>query len=332
MKRSNGSPNADSVRQTLVQVARMYYDENLSQQDIADRLGVSRSLIAQYLQRARDAGIVRIRIVDPDNACADLGAWLTKATGVGRVTVIPNPHGSHELAFRAVASAAAGFLSDNVKDGDTVGLAWGRTTRVVVDFLRPPTARSIDVLPLMGECGHSGMHSQMNQLVMRAAEHLRATPHFLSLPMLVSSPGLREALVTEAGIREVIDRWNRADLACVGIGVVPPVPGMVVYIGKEHLPRLVEAGAVGDICGIYYDRQGRIIASGLENRMIAAGVDQLRAIDCLAGVACGADKAVAVLGALRTGLISTLFIDQNMAEHIVGGLAAAKQPAYGAVE
>ena len=83
---------------------------------------------------------------------------------------------------------------------------------------------------------------------------------------------------------------------------------MVVYIGEAHLPRLVEAGAVGDICGIYYDREGRIIKSGLEDRMIAAGVDQLRAIDCLTAVACGVNKAVSVLGALRTGLISALFI------------------------
>ena len=330
MKRPNGSSNADSVQGTLVQVARMYYDENLSQQDIADRLGVSRSLIAQYLQRARDAGIVRIRIIDPYNACADLAASLGKATGVGQVTVIPNPHGSHELAFRAVASAAANSLSESLKDGETFGLAWGRTTSLVVDFLKPPHALGIDVLPLMGECGHSGMHSQMNQLVMRAAEHLRATPYFLSLPMLVSSPALRDALVKEAGIREVVDRWNRINLACVGIGVVPPVPGMVVYIGEEHLPRLIEAGAVGDICGIYYDREGRIIESGLENRMIAAGVDQLREIDCLAAVACGADKAVAVLGALRTGLISTLFIDQDMAEQILAGLPSANGPQHGA--
>jgi len=315
------------VRGTLVQVARLYYEENLSQQEIADRLGVSRSLIAQYLQRARDAGIVRIQIVDPDDACTDLAASLGKATGVRQVTVIPNPNGSHELAFRAVASAAANFLSESLKDGDTLGLAWGRTTNLVVDFLRPPHARSIGLLPLMGESGHSGMHSQMNQLVMRAAEHLHATPHFLSLPMVVSSPALRDTLLKEAGICEVVDLWNRINLACVGIGVVPPVPGMVVYIGEEHLPRLVEAGAVGDMCGIYYDREGRIIESGLENRMIAAGVDQLKAIDCLAAVACGADKAVAVLGALRTGLISTLFIDQDMAEQILAEISAAKRAA-----
>lgn len=315
------------MRGTLVQVARLYYERGLSQQDIADRLGVSRSLIAQYLQHAKDAGIVRIQIVDPDDTCVDLAASLEKATGVRQVTVTPNPHGSHELTSRAVASAVANFLSESLEDGDTLGLAWGRTTNLVVDSLKVPHARSVDVLPLMGESGHSGMHSQMNQLVMRAAEHLHATPYFLSLPMVVSSATLRDALMREAGIREVIDRWNRVNLACVGIGVVPPVPGMVVYIGEEHLPRLAEAGAIGDICGIYYDRGGRIIESGLENQMIVASTEQFKAIDCLLGVACGADKAVAVLGALRTGLISALFIDQDMAEQILAEISMTKQAA-----
>ena len=126
------------------------------------------------------------------------------------------------------------------------------------------------------------------------------------------------------GIRDVVDLWGRVNLACVGIGVVPPVPGMVVYIGQEHLPRLIETGAVGDICGIYYDRAGKIVESGLEARMIAADVKQLKGIDCLTAVACGIDKAVAVEGALRTGLISALFIDQAMAEQVI----AAFDPAY----
>ncbi|MEI7902596.1 MAG: sugar-binding domain-containing protein, partial [bacterium] len=141
-------------------------------------------------------------------------------------------------------------------------------------------------------------------------------------PMVVSSPELRSALVKEVGIRDVIDRWDRVDLACVGIGVVPPVPGMVVYIGDEQLPRLIEAGAVGDLCGIYYDREGRIIKSGLEDRLIAAGLRQMKAMGNLVAVACGEEKAVAVLGALRTGLISTLFIDQKTVERILAGLQA----------
>ena len=166
------------------------------------------------------------------------------------------------------------------------------------------------------------LHSQMNQLVTEAAQHLGAKAHFLSLPMVLSSAELRNALIKEAGVSDNIGRWDRIDLACVGIGVVPPVPGMVAYIGEQHLPRLIEDGAVGDMCGIYYDRDGRIIESGLEDRMIAANAEQLKNASSLVAVACGEDKAAAVLGALRTGLVSTLFIDQAMAEKILAGLSA----------
>jgi DNA-binding transcriptional regulator LsrR (DeoR family) len=84
-------------------------------------------------------------------------------------------------------------------------------------------------------------------------------------------------------------------------------------------------GALVQVARLYYDREGRIIESGLEKGMIAAGVNQLKAIGCLAAVACGVDKAVAVLGALRTGLISALFIGQAMAEKILAGFAPANR-------
>ena len=321
---ATAAPQDDAKQGTLVQVARLYYEENLSQQETANRLGVSRSLIALYLQNAREAGIVRVQIVDPTNTCTSLAAALKKETGVKRITVIPNPRGVQTLSVRAVAGAAAAHLAENLKDGDTLGLAWGRTTAAVADQLDATQARRVDVLPLMGECGHSGLHSQMNQLVMQAAQRLGAEAHFLSLPMVLSSAKLHNALVKDAGISDVIDQWDRINLAYMGIGVVPPVPGMVVYIGDEYLPRMIEDGAVGDMCGIYYDRDGRIIKSGLENRMIAASVEQLQAADSLVAVACGEDKAVAVLGALRSGLISTLFIDQAMAERILAGLSVKK--------
>lgn len=76
------------VQGMLVQVAHLYYNENLSQQKIADRLGVSRSLIAQYLQRARETGIVRIQICDPDNTCQNLMNSLKKETGIKSLDVV----------------------------------------------------------------------------------------------------------------------------------------------------------------------------------------------------------------------------------------------------
>ena len=316
MKKTNNTSDKSQVQSTLVQVARLYYDENLSQQKIADRLGVSRSLIAQYLQRAKETGIVRIQICDPDNVCESLMSSLKKDTGIKSLTVVPTPRGSQDLVVRAVSEAAAEFITNKLSDGDTLGLAWGRTTSAVVDLLQTPHASRLRALPLLGESAHSGIYSQMNQLVVRAAERLGARPQFLSLPIFVSSAELRSVLVKEEGIRNVIEGWDHVSLACVGIGVVPPVPGMVVYIGKEHLPPLIEAGAVGDICVTYFDCEGNILKSGFESRFIGVGVKQMKAIDCMVAVASGKEKAIAVLGALRTGLLSALFIDQRLAERI----------------
>ena len=57
---------------TLAQIANMYYKDNLSQQEIANQLGVSRSLIATCLRRARDQQLVRVEIADPRDDTAHL--------------------------------------------------------------------------------------------------------------------------------------------------------------------------------------------------------------------------------------------------------------------
>lgn len=323
MKKTNNMSDKSQMQSTLVQVAHLYYNENLSQQKIADYLGVSRSLIAQYLQNARETGIVRIQICDPDNICENLMSSLKKETGIKFLRVIPTPRGSQELVLRAVGADAAEFVTNNLKDGDTLGLAWGRTTSLVVNLLQTPHASRLKVLPLLGESAHSGNYSQMNQLVVRAAERIGASPQFLSLPIFVSSAQLRSVLEKEEGICNVIKGWDRINLACAGIGVVPPVSGMVVYIGEEHLPPLINAGAVGDICGTYYDREGNIIKSGFEDCFIGVSVKQMKAVNCMVAVACGEEKAIAVLGALRTGLLSALFIDQRLAERILAEIRSA---------
>jgi DNA-binding transcriptional regulator LsrR (DeoR family) len=284
---------------------------------------VSRSLIAQYLKNARETGIVRIQISDPDDACENLMSSLKKEAGIKILRVIPTPRGSQELVLRAVGAAAAEFVANELSDRDTLGLAWGRTTSMIVNLLESPQARELQVLPLMGESAHSGNYSQMNQLVVRAAEKLGASPQFLSLPVFVSSAQLRSTLEKEQGICNVINSWDNIDMACVGIGVVPPVPGMVVYIGEEHLPPLINAGAVGDICGTYFDREGNIIESGFEDRFIGVSAKQMKTVSCMVAVACGEEKAIAVLGALRTGLISALFIDQLLAERILAEIHSA---------
>ena len=304
---------------TLVQIANMYYKENLSQQEIANQLGVSRSLIANYLQRARDQHVVRIEIADPRDDTAHLALELSRKFGIEKAVLVPYGHKSDELTRRAVAAEAAKFIETRVNDGDVLGIGWGRATSRMVDLLAPSRALSIDVVPLLGESGHESTYSQMNHLILRTAQHFGSRPHFLLAPMVVGSPALRDMLWRDRVVHEVATQWDRMTIACFGIGVLPPIPGMIVYVGDVYTPMLVSKGAVGDVCVHPFNQRGEILETPLTDCMIGVGVKQLKQTPCRIALASGIEKANAVIGALRTGLITHLFVDTQTAAAVVEG-------------
>lgn len=306
----------------LVQVARLYYLDSLSQQQIAERLNVSRSLIALYLQRAREQGIVRIEIVNPQDTVVELALELVEATGIAHVTVVPSSFmsQSNALTAQALASTAAHYLRNCLQDGDVLGIGWGRTMAQVTALLPPSRFRDLVVVPLLGETTAINTYTQSNQMVLQVAQAFQAQPYFLLAPLLVGSRKLRDALAEDTVVRQVTEYWSKLDVVCFGIGVVPPTPGMVVYIGAEHLPMIEAHGAVGDICARYYDGDGKWIETALDERMIGVEIAQLRRARRAIGVAWGVEKVQAVLAATRTGLMTDLIIDEDLAKALLSQL------------
>lgn len=306
---------------TLVQVARLYYVENKSQQEIADQLGVSRSLIALYLKRARDLNIVRIEIVNPQGQCEDLALALRERSGLQSVHVIPNPSAA-ELTLRSLGGAVARFLESRLRNGDLIGLGWGRSIMEAVSLFAPSYPRRIEVVPLLGESSYTGSYSQMNQIVLQMARAFSGEPYFLLAPLIVGSQALRDALLSDDTARPVAERWGRLDLAVVGIGALPPVPGQIVYLGEANVGEYLKLGAVGDMVARHFAADGRLIDTPLDDRILGLNIDQLRQVKTVIGVAGGVMKTQAVLGALRTGLITNLFLDQELAQAVLDELPA----------
>lgn len=301
---------------TLVQVATLYYEENKSQQEIADQLGVSRSLIALYLKRAREQNIVRIEIVNPQDMCEDLALAVQEQSKLHGVHVIPTP-ANRELTARALAGVVARFIEARLQDGDRVGLGWGRTIQEIVGLLAPARPRRIEVVPLLGESSFTGTYTQMNQIVLRFAGGFDGRPHFLLLPLLVGTPAMRDALLRDDAVRSITDRWQALDLACVGVGALPGSPGQIVYLGEENVQSYIARGAVGDLVARHFDVAGAPVRSELDERIIGIEWDQLRRARTVLAVVSGREKARALRAALRTGLITDLFIDQELAEAVL---------------
>ncbi|MGA2111655.1 MAG: sugar-binding domain-containing protein [Anaerolineales bacterium] len=302
---------------TLVQVARLYYEENCSQQQIADQIGVSRSLIALYLKMARQQGIVRIEVRDPAERYEPLTVRLGKASRPTRICPVPGSHTSPELTRRAVGSAVARFLDDQLHDGDVLGFGWGRAVMEVVGLLAPSKPRRIEVVPLIGESSYTGSYTELNEIILRAARSFSGDAFFLLAPMLVDSRKLRDALLRDKGVREVADRWDRLEVACVGIGALPPAPGQIVYIGEKNAARYQEQGAVGDICARYFTSQGDCLESSPYAWLLGISPEQLRKAKCVVAVATGLQKQRAILAVLRTGLLTDLFVDEELGDAIL---------------
>jgi deoxyribonucleoside regulator len=303
----------------LVQVAQMYYEDNLSQQQIADQIGVSRSLVALYLKRARDQGIVRIQINDPQDNCEDLALLLQTKANLNRVVVVPSAGQSAALTRRSIAAALARHLENTIQDGDTIGIGFGRTIAEAADLLAPTKNRKVDLLPLVGESssGLIGTYSQVNLHVLKMARGFNGTPHFLLAPLMVSTRQLRDMLLEDQGVCSVTGYWERITHACIGIGTLPPVTGEIIYIGEENLGAFHAAGGVGDICSRYFDYVGKFIDHPIYERMIGINPTQLRQAEHVLAVAVEPEKAEATAGLLRSGLVTDLFVDEDLARALL---------------
>jgi len=311
----------DDETGTLVEVARLYYEEELTQKEIGERLGVSRSLIAHHLQRARDRGIVQISVVNPQDACVNLEMALQDRAALNQVIVVPHGHRSPKLTRRAIASAGAAFLDETLADGDVLGLVWGRTVSRLVELLAPSRPRSIDVVPLLGESTYVDSYTRMNELVLETAAHFEATPHFLLSPMILGTSELRDALLRDPAVSGVAGFWDRLSVACFGIGVLPPAPGQIPYVGEGYTKPLMASGAVGDVCGFHhFDVEGNLLDTELLDRAIGVGAAQLKGTPCRLALAGGVAKTSGVVGALRSGLITDLVVDAELARSVLAQL------------
>ena len=118
--------------------------------------------------------------------------------------------------------------------------------------------------------------------------------------------------------KPVADRWNRLTVACVGIGALPPAHGQVVYLGEANVGEYIALGAVGDIVARHFTLQGNQLLTPLDDRILGISLEQLRTAQTIMAVAGGIEKTQAVLGALRTHLITDLFLDQELAQAVLG--------------
>lgn len=303
----------------MTRAASMYYIENITQAAIAKQLGISRATVARMLQRARDEGIVEIRVNTHPGLSVSMEQALRDQFGLQHVRLVMD-HADATQQRSLVARAAADLLKRSLRDELVVAVGMGRNTAAMCQHILPHNhSHAVTFVSANGGLNHTGEPINPNDICRCLADRTGGEVVPLMAPGFTDSPDLRTALLAHDQIQSALDMARQADLAFIGVGDVHEYTPDVLMgaIPGDDMRRLKQSQAVGDILGAFYDVQGRIVQDGIQDRVVAMGIDELAQLPLVVAVASEPTKAAALLGGLRTGLLSGLVTTMHLARSIL---------------
>lgn len=296
-------------------VAWHYYVGNLTQQEIAERIGSNRARVNRLLAASRESGLVQVTINSRIAPCVALEEALVKRYALTAAVVVPAGV-DRDTIPAALGIGAAQFLSKELRAGQTVGLGWGRTIRATLRAMPHRNYGPLAVVSLQGGLPHCPSINTFD-LVSDFADVCQAEAFLFAAPIYVSSQKARDIILQEDAVRETYERARHADLAVLTCGDLTESLVMTYGIGNPEQRRALKAaGAVGDLLGHFMDAHGQPIDHPLNRRTVAVSLADLRNIQRVVLVCGGEQKYEATRAALRGGYPSVLVTDENTAQRL----------------
>jgi deoxyribonucleoside regulator len=305
----------------LANIAEDYYITGVNQDAIATRYGISRSYVSRLLRRAREIGVVEIRVHREVRRVRELEVALEERFNVDRCLVVEDSPVDRTGAIRRAGQLAAGVLAEILDPDSVLALAWGNGVRAAVVALPVGRVSAGRVVQMFGGLSAGPAEIMSGELVTEAARLLNADANRLHAPWIVESTELARSLLEQPDVAAVLERAAGADVAVVGVGARGRESSALLfndrYLSKAEVAEIDEAGAVGDICGRLFDSEGRACRVSIMGRVIGLELDTIRQVPEVIAIATGRDKAKAIRAALHGGLIRVLVTDADAARAIL---------------
>lgn len=305
----------------LSKVSKLYYDEGLTQDEIVDRLQLSRAKISRLLKEARERGIVKISVLSPPELYPDLEVQLESRYRLREAIVVDvGENVSKDSIARELGIIAASYLQRILKDNDIIGISWGTTLNQMVAAFQPYSVPNAQVVQIIGGLGPPESEVHATDICRRLARMLNCKLSLLPVPGIVDSVEIKQTFLLDSHVQRTINLFSILNIAIVGIGA--PTQDSVVMrdssiLSKNEMNMLLDHGAVGDIALHYFDEYGNPVITNIDERVIGISLDQLKNVERVVGVAGGAEKIKVIRGALLGGYINVLITDQITARSLL---------------
>jgi DNA-binding transcriptional regulator LsrR (DeoR family) len=305
----------------LARVSAAYYESGLTQQAIAEELGISRVKVYRLLKEAREKGVLEINIHWRIERQPSLERTFEAAFGLREAIILrASEHHDPASARANLGELVARYLQGVLREGSSLAICLGRSTYAAIDALDGDFRPRFKVVQAMGSMPIALGQTDSAEIVRQLGSRLDVEVMYLSSPPLGDDAQAAEIMRRQPGIRETLEAARSADIALVGIGDLAPEGTAFLRAGlisPEELAAMQRAGAVGEIVGWPYDLEGTIIPGHFTRRLIGISLRDLKAVPNTIAVAAGLEKARAILGALRTGSIQVFGTDSKTASAVL---------------
>lgn len=300
-----------SKLEKVIEAAKLYYLLDYSQQDIADKLGVSRPSVSRFLQQAKEEGIVQIKILDPYEDSEKIADELEKAFNLKKVIVASVPKYDETTVKKYIGEMAAIYLNEVVNSEDVIGVSWGTTIYQVAKSLKHKHLKNVTVVQLNGGVSHSKVNTHAAEIIDLFGKAFNTNPYYLPLPAIVDHLAVKQAVEADRNIGKVMELAKNSNIAVFTVGI-PSSNSVLIqakYFSEEDL-KIIQNNAVGDICSRFINCDGDIFYEDLNSRTIGIELSELKKKKRSILVAGGPNRVDAIYGAIRGGYANTLVTDK----------------------
>ncbi|MFP4315615.1 MAG: sugar-binding transcriptional regulator [Desulfovibrionales bacterium] len=310
--------HSDSI--LLARVAWAYYCEGLTQAQVAHQLNLTRARVNRLLREGHKSGTVQIIINSSNIGRVQLESRLTRRYGLRQSIVVPTPTHDDRL-YDSLGMAAGIFVSDHLRDDQSLGLGWGRTLSAGVRGISQRARRNNTIVSLFGGLPHSHTTNPY-EIASLFARRLRASEcYYIPAPMYAPSVEIKNHLIEQSQFRTVYERAARVDMALIGVGDLTPRSTNVQLgaLSEEEWRSVLAAGAVSELFGHFLDARGEPVDHPLNTRFMGPSLADMHHIPLTVVVSGGLKKVPALKAVLSKEYIDILITDETTAEILTNG-------------
>lgn len=307
-------------KKDLVEVSKLYYYDNYTQEQIASSFFTSRSTISRALTEARKQGLVQVIIPEIGYDTREVEENLKAVFSLKHVLVVPIPLEDEASAFQITIEKSAQFVSQFFKNGDTIGMAWGRTIYEITRNLPSLALPDSRVVQLLGNVDSGNVRSYAYDIIQSISLRLGTKQAYtVTSPIMTENKMIKDLLLYDSRIKSILEMGSSCNKMFVNLATANHDSCLFRsgYLSNSDLTTLKEANAVGSICGHFLDSNGDLCDSQLDQRTIGVELQDIRNAEIVFACVTDISKLKILHASLSKKYINVLMVDYITANKLI---------------